>query len=130
MSLYRNCAVVSTLVFFFTLIVTFTHLESSIVFAGDNATITKEFTISGTASDSIVLEQSKLLKIFATGVGPINMVSEVTMKVMAMPDIVVITENISLRKGETQSWEVPPEKHPYNLRVVGKSGQIKFKIYQ
>jgi hypothetical protein len=49
---------------------------------------------------------------------------------MAMPDIVVISEEISLKNGDTQSWDISPEKHPFNLVVNGKSGQIRFKIYQ
>ena len=123
-------AVVVYLVAFISIPTTIIDSYISNLSAGEKEVLSKEFSIRGGATEGVVLEQNHRIKIVATGEGLNSAVSEANMRVMAMPDIVVISQVISLKNGETQSWDISPEKHPFNLVVNGKTGQIRFKIYQ
>jgi hypothetical protein len=98
--------------------------------ASEKKDISKELVIKGAEFESIFLNQDRRIVITATGEDPDGAVSEAEMQVMAMPDVVILSVKISLEKGQTQSWEVLPEKNPCNLSVSGKSGQTRLRIDQ
>ena len=123
-------AIVVYLVAFISISITSIDSSMSNLSAGEKEVLSKEFTISGGATEGIVLEQNQHITIVATGESLNSAVSEANIQVMAMPDIVVISEEITLKNGDTKSWDISPEKYPFNLVVNGKSGQIRFKIYQ
>jgi hypothetical protein len=87
----------------------------TIAFAREKGVSSKEFLISGTADKSVLLESFQHLFITAIGDGPSDGVSEAELKVMAMPDNVILSADISLKKGESKSWAVPSSKSPYNV---------------
>jgi len=51
-------------------------------------------------------------------------------QVMAMPDMVFLSVDSYLKKGETRSWKVQPQKNHHNLKVSGKSAQIRLRVEQ
>ena len=105
-------------------------LTINIASAGEKEVLSKEIVIIGNASESILVESYRDIIITAIGDDQNGAASEATIEVMAMPDVVVLSESISLKKGKTKSFVVSHNKNPHSLKIFGKSGRIKFKIDQ
>jgi hypothetical protein len=102
----------------------------NIASAGEKEVLSKEIVIIGNASESILVESYRDIIITAIGDDQNGAASEATIEVMAMPDVVVLSESISLKKGQTKSFVVSHNKNPHSLKIFGKSGRIMFKIDQ
>lgn len=109
----------------------FCHFFSANVLSADEKEVlSKEIVIIENASESILVESGRDITITAMGDDPNGAASEAIIEVMAMPDVVVLSESISLKKGQTKSLAVSHDKNPHSLKIFGTSGRIKFKIDQ
>ncbi len=86
--------------------------------------------IKSTSTQAIGLEPDRHITITATGDADGSVVSTVAMKVLGKNKKPLITEKISLKNGETRTWEVPPGKLPYDLYLNGDKGRIRFTVEQ
>jgi hypothetical protein len=78
----------------------------------------------------ISLKPDRHIIITATGNSPGVSVSSAYIKVLDKGNNEIIAEKITLKNGEIRTWEVTPDKEPWDLSLSGEKGLIKFKIDQ
>ncbi len=86
--------------------------------------------VKPTSAEAIGLEPNRTITITATGDDPGDVPSTVDMKVLSKNKGTILSEKIALKSGETQTWEVPAEKLPYDLYLNGGTGQVRFTVEQ
>ncbi|WP_319406575.1 VWA domain-containing protein [uncultured Desulfosarcina sp.] len=86
--------------------------------------------IKPTSAHAIGLEPDRTITITAIGDDAGGAPSTADMKVLAKDKSTIISEKVSLKNGETKTWEVPAEKLPYDLYLNGGKGQVRFTVEQ
>ena len=87
-------------------------------------------SIKSTSTHAIGLEPDRTITITATGEDPGGALSTAGMKVLGKDKSTILSEQVTLKKGETQTWAVPAEKLPYDLYLNGGKGQVRFTVEQ
>jgi hypothetical protein len=104
------------------------HLSG--LYAQDTSATSQVFTIIAGKSESVSLVRKQDVKITATGDGEEGAVAEAEMKVTTRQDIVLLSEKISLEKGDIKTWTIPHHKNPNKVTVSGTSGQLLLLVEQ
>ena len=86
--------------------------------------------IKPTSTHAVGLEPDRFITITATGEDAGGALSTAGMKVLSKDKSAILSEQVTLKKGETQTWAVPAEKLPYDLYLSGGKGQVRFTVEQ
>jgi Ca-activated chloride channel homolog len=93
-------------------------------------TLSTTVLIKPTSTHAIGLEPERTITITAIGDDAGGAPAAVDMKVLAQDKSTIISEKVVLKNDETKTWEVPPEKLPFDLYLNGEKGQIRFTVEQ
>ena len=92
--------------------------------------ITGKTLVKPTSSHAVGLEPDRHVIITARAAGGSQVPAAAEIKVLSQDKTILVSESISLKSGDSMSWEITPDKVPYDLYLKGKNGEIEVEVTQ